>query len=261
MRQAEDLKLEKRIIWRNWLQAGKLQEIKLKKSEANQNYKVALDQLKLQLNWEDDLEVSRTQTDLKLDNQEDWSSHPGVQFIRVWLFKPAHQVQVEKAKAASRYLNWFIPWYQSRPQCCSLPRFSDWLGNSLCFSVHIEPKIKSFQLQQDPDIAGIKKAIKIGFEVTYQPITNSIDPARASHPLLWRWGEAPCWAIDPTSTAFLSRGRNRFSPICSAIGKTLEILPSIPAKQIRTRTHYFEINYLDRLMKTKILSFRFTLCF
>jgi len=128
--------------------AGKLQEIKLKKSEANQNYKVALDQLKLQLNWEDDLEVSRTQTDLKLDNQEDWSSHPGVQYYQGVAIQAAHQVQVEKRKLLPDISIDLFRGTNPGPNAAVYPGFQTGLAIPLFFGSH-RAQIKSFQLQQD----------------------------------------------------------------------------------------------------------------
>jgi heavy metal efflux system protein len=78
--------------------AGKLQEIKLKKSEADQNYRIALDQLKLQLNWDGELQVSQTPTKLELVTLEQWDSHPGVQLYEGVRIQAAHQLQVEKRK-------------------------------------------------------------------------------------------------------------------------------------------------------------------
>ncbi len=78
--------------------AGKLQEIRLKKSETAQNYAVALNQLKLLLNWEDELTVSRTLTDLELVVLEEWDSHPGIQYYEGIAIQASHQVQVEKRK-------------------------------------------------------------------------------------------------------------------------------------------------------------------
>jgi cobalt-zinc-cadmium resistance protein CzcA len=128
--------------------AGKLQEIKLKKSEANQNYKVALDQLKLQLNWEDDLEVSRAQTDLKLDNQEDWSSHPGVQYYQGVAIQAAHQVQVEKRKLLPDISIDLFRGTNPGPNAAVYPGFQTGLAIPLFFGSH-RAQIKSFQLQQD----------------------------------------------------------------------------------------------------------------
>ncbi|MFT4860773.1 MAG: cobalt-zinc-cadmium resistance protein CzcA [Algoriphagus sp.] len=128
--------------------AGKLQEIKLKKSEANQNYKVALDQLKLQLNWEDDLEVSRAKTDLKLDNQEDWSSHPGVQYYQGVAIQAAHQVQVEKRKLLPDISIDLFRGTNPGPNAAVYPGFQTGLVIPLFFGSH-RAQIKSFQLQQD----------------------------------------------------------------------------------------------------------------
>jgi cobalt-zinc-cadmium resistance protein CzcA len=128
--------------------AGKLQEIKLKKSEANQNYKVALVQLKLQLNWEDNLEVSRTQTDLKLDNQEDWSSHPGVQYYQGVAIQAAHQVQVEKRKLLPDISIDLFRGTNPGPNAAVYPGFQTGLAIPLFFGSH-RVQIKSFQLQQD----------------------------------------------------------------------------------------------------------------
>jgi cobalt-zinc-cadmium resistance protein CzcA len=128
--------------------AGKLQEIKLKKSEANQNYKVALDQLKLQLNWEDDLEVSRTQTDLKLDSQEDWSSHPGIQYYQGVAIQAAHQVQVEKRKLLPDISIDLFRGTNPGPNAAVYPGFQTGLAIPLFFGSH-RAQIKSFQLQQD----------------------------------------------------------------------------------------------------------------
>ena len=128
--------------------AGKLQEIKLKKSEANQNYKVALDQLKLQLNWEDDLEVSRAKIDLKLDNQEDWSSHPGVQYYQGVAIQAAHQVQVEKRKLLPDISIDLFRGTNPGPNAAVYPGFQTGLAIPLFFGSH-RAQIKSSQLQQD----------------------------------------------------------------------------------------------------------------
>jgi cobalt-zinc-cadmium resistance protein CzcA len=128
--------------------AGKLQEIKLKKSEANQNYKVALDQLKLQLNWVDDLEVSRTQTDLKLDNQADWSAHPGIQYFEGLTIQAAHQVQVEKRKLLPDISVDLFRGTNPGPNAAVYPGFQTGLAIPLFFGSH-RAQIKSFQLQQE----------------------------------------------------------------------------------------------------------------
>jgi len=128
--------------------AGKLQEIKIKKSEANQNYKVALEQLKLQLNWEDDLEVSRSQPDLKLENQEDWSSHPGVQYYQGVAIQAAHQVQVEKRKLLPDISIDLFRGTNPGPNAAVYPGFQAGLAIPLFFGSH-RAQIKSSQLQQD----------------------------------------------------------------------------------------------------------------
>jgi len=78
--------------------AGKLQEIKLKKSEAIQNLDIALAQLKLELNWEGELEVSGQAIELEMNALEEWSNHPGVQYYQGIAIQASHQVQVEKRK-------------------------------------------------------------------------------------------------------------------------------------------------------------------
>lgn len=77
---------------------GKLQEVKLKRSEAAQNYEVALDELKLELNWEGDLAVSTELTDLQLQGLEDWSAHPGVKYYQGITLEALHQTHVERRK-------------------------------------------------------------------------------------------------------------------------------------------------------------------
>jgi cobalt-zinc-cadmium resistance protein CzcA len=78
--------------------AGKLQEIKLKKSEAIQNLDIASAQLKLQLNWEGELEVSGQAIELEMNALEEWSNHPGIQYYQGIAIQASHQVQVEKRK-------------------------------------------------------------------------------------------------------------------------------------------------------------------
>ncbi|MEP0714281.1 MAG: TolC family protein, partial [Algoriphagus sp.] len=77
---------------------GKRQEIGLKKSEATENHLMALDQLKLLLNWEGELTLS--QEEISLDSQlpEDWSAHPGVAYYESAISQSTFQIQAEKRK-------------------------------------------------------------------------------------------------------------------------------------------------------------------
>ncbi|SFB53927.1 CusA/CzcA family heavy metal efflux RND transporter [Algoriphagus aquimarinus] len=77
---------------------GKRQEIGLKKSEANENYLMALDQLKLVLNWEGELELADEEIDLDISLMEDWSSHPGVEYYESAVSQSEYQIQTEKRK-------------------------------------------------------------------------------------------------------------------------------------------------------------------
>jgi len=77
---------------------GKRQEIGLKKSESNENYLMALDQLKLILNWEGDLELSRAEIALDISLEQDWSTHPGVEYYESAVSQSGFQIQTEKRK-------------------------------------------------------------------------------------------------------------------------------------------------------------------
>lgn len=77
---------------------GKRQEIKLKKSEANENYLMAMDQLKLVLNWEGDLILASDEIELDVSMMEDWSSHPGVEYYKSAVSQSQFQIQSEKRK-------------------------------------------------------------------------------------------------------------------------------------------------------------------
>ncbi|SFU15499.1 cobalt-zinc-cadmium resistance protein CzcA [Algoriphagus locisalis] len=77
---------------------GKRQEIKLKKSEANENYLMAMDQLKLVLNWEGDLILATDEIDLDVSMMEDWSLHPGVEYYESAVNQSQFQIQSEKRK-------------------------------------------------------------------------------------------------------------------------------------------------------------------
>ncbi|PZX55889.1 cobalt-zinc-cadmium resistance protein CzcA [Algoriphagus ratkowskyi] len=77
---------------------GKRQEISLKKSEANENYLIALDQLKLKLNWEGDLTLAKEEIDLDVLLEEDLSSHPGVEYYESAVNQSGYQIQTEKRK-------------------------------------------------------------------------------------------------------------------------------------------------------------------
>ena len=77
---------------------GKRQEIGLKGSEANENYLMAMDKLKLLMNWEGDLVLSDESIDLDISLMEDWSAHPGVEYYESALSQSVYQVQAEKRK-------------------------------------------------------------------------------------------------------------------------------------------------------------------
>lgn len=128
--------------------AGKLQEIKLKKSEADQNYKVALDQLKLQLNWKEDLVVSRIPTDLKLKSQEDWNSHPGIGYYQGLAIQASHQVQVEKRKLLPDISLDLFRGTNPGPNAEVYPGFQTGLAIPLFFGSY-RAQIKSYQLEQE----------------------------------------------------------------------------------------------------------------
>ncbi|WP_425637648.1 CusA/CzcA family heavy metal efflux RND transporter [Algoriphagus yeomjeoni] len=77
---------------------GKRQEIGLKKSEANENYLMALDHLKLLLNWEGDLQLAEEEITLDTSLMQDWSTHPGVEYYESAVSQSGYQIQSEKRK-------------------------------------------------------------------------------------------------------------------------------------------------------------------
>lgn len=77
---------------------GKRQEINLKRSESNENYLMALDQLKLLLNWEGELVLAKEDVLLDPSLSEDWSVHPGVEYYESAVSQSAYQIQVERRK-------------------------------------------------------------------------------------------------------------------------------------------------------------------
>jgi len=122
--------------------------------------------------------VSRTQTDLKFDNQEDGAHIQAYNNYQVLAIQRASSVQVEKRKLASRYLIDLFRGTNPGRQCCSFnPGFRLALGKCLCFFVTSEPKSKSLSIacKETRHIAE-SEASQIGFEVT-TAIHNSIDPA------------------------------------------------------------------------------------
>lgn len=127
--------------------AGKLQEIKLKKSEAEQNYQVALDQLKLQLNWIGELKVSRSLTDLDLVILEKWDTHPGVQYFEGMRIQAAHQVQVEKRRLLPDISVDLFRGTNPGPNAAVYPGFQTGLSIPLFFGSQ-KSEINSSQFQQ-----------------------------------------------------------------------------------------------------------------
>ncbi|MFC5625622.1 CusA/CzcA family heavy metal efflux RND transporter [Algoriphagus winogradskyi] len=77
---------------------GKRQEISLKKSEANENYLMAMDELKLLLNWEGELVLAEEAIDFDTSLMQDWSSHPGVAYYESAVTQSGYQIQTEKRK-------------------------------------------------------------------------------------------------------------------------------------------------------------------
>lgn len=77
--------------------SGKQREIGLKLTEAGQNFQVALEGLKILLNWEGDLKVVNSGIHLEMA-ELDVESHPGVNYYQSALMQADHQVQVEKRK-------------------------------------------------------------------------------------------------------------------------------------------------------------------
>ncbi|MEB2776774.1 CusA/CzcA family heavy metal efflux RND transporter [Algoriphagus sp. D3-2-R+10] len=77
---------------------GKRQEIGLKKSEAKENYLMALDQLKLLLNWEGELVLAEEEISLDTSLMQDWTSHPGVKYYESAVNQSEYQIQAEKRK-------------------------------------------------------------------------------------------------------------------------------------------------------------------
>ncbi len=77
---------------------GKRQEIGLKKNDANANYMMALDRLKLLLNWEGELRLSREELGLDVGMPQDWSLHPGVAYYESAVSQSGYQIQSEKRK-------------------------------------------------------------------------------------------------------------------------------------------------------------------
>jgi len=77
---------------------GKRKEIGLKLDEAVQNKLVALDELKLLLNWKEEIQLAKEEVVLKVDLPEDWSDHPGVAYYESAKSQAEFQVQTEKRK-------------------------------------------------------------------------------------------------------------------------------------------------------------------
>lgn len=77
---------------------GKRQEIGLKKHDADANYQMALDELKLLLNWEGELALSDDPIVLDGSLPEDWSTHPGVEYYQSAVSQSEFQIQSDKRK-------------------------------------------------------------------------------------------------------------------------------------------------------------------
>lgn len=78
--------------------SAKQREIGLKKEESIQQFQIALQQLKLLLNWEGDLNLAEEEVDLSLISPSDWNAHPGIVYFENALLRAGHQTQVEKRK-------------------------------------------------------------------------------------------------------------------------------------------------------------------
>lgn len=127
---------------------GKLQEIKLKKSEVAQNFQVALDELKLELNWEDELSVSRELTDLQLQELQGWEEHPGVKYYEGITARAYHQTTIEKRKLLPDI---FVDYFQGTNPgagAATYPGFQAGIAIPLFFGAQ-KSEIKSSQLQQE----------------------------------------------------------------------------------------------------------------
>ncbi|MDF2158501.1 CusA/CzcA family heavy metal efflux RND transporter [Algoriphagus sp. CAU 1675] len=77
---------------------SKQREIALKKDEASQQASVALEQLKLLLNTENDLVLSEEELELVPEFSENLDTHPGVMYLENSIQRAEHQVQVERRK-------------------------------------------------------------------------------------------------------------------------------------------------------------------
>lgn len=78
--------------------SAKQREIGLKKEESIQQHQIALQQLKLLLNWEGDLNLAEEEVDLSLISPSDWNAHPGIVYFENALIRAGHLTQVERRK-------------------------------------------------------------------------------------------------------------------------------------------------------------------
>lgn len=127
---------------------GKLQEIKLKRSEALQNYQVALDELKRQLNWKEDLSISGDFIPLELIVPEDLSSHPGVLYYEGISYQAMHKTQVEKRKLLPDISIDLFRGTNPGPNAEVYPGFQAGLAIPLFFGSQ-KSQVKSSKLQQE----------------------------------------------------------------------------------------------------------------
>jgi len=127
---------------------GKLQEIKLKRSEALQNYQVALDELKRQLNWKDQLSISGDFTPLKMVALEDLNSHPGVLYYEGVSYQAMHKTQVEKRKLLPDISIDLFRGTNAGPNAQVYPGFQAGLAIPLFFGSQ-KSQIRSSKLQEE----------------------------------------------------------------------------------------------------------------
>jgi len=107
----------------------------------------------------------------------------------VWLFKRLHQVTGFENELLPDISIDLSVVTNPGPNCCRFtPGFSDWLAIPL-FSVHIEPK-------SNPSIAASQISLESeSYQNRIRSNTanyNSLDLARASHPLQMKMRGAPC---------------------------------------------------------------------
>jgi len=168
--------------------------------------------------------------------------------------------KVEKRKLL-RYLNYLIPCYNPGPYAAGLPSVFQTACNPSCFRIHIEPKAPLLQFAANT-ISLDQASYQTRIRSNYSQLQTPNDPQSKFIRLHEDEGKLLAEAIDPQDSFSYPRRRKSIFSNMLSYWKTLEILTSIPAKQIRTRIVIWKHKLPDPTDKTKILSFsNLLLCF